>query len=387
MKVLIISIDKGLLGQGQLGDVVERHKKYGDFCDRLDIIVLAKKGFSEYKISDKVTAYPTNSYSKLRYGCDAYKIGKKLFKDNNLPTQAGYDLIITQTPFVDGLVGWWLKKKFKAKLLVHFHGDFWANKNWLKENKINYFFLPLSKFVAKRADAIRVMSRGQKEKILKLKSSLYQGEVSRRDRGVAGDKIRVISTPIDLSKYLKIEAKSSNSKVVLHIGRDDIVKDYDTLVKAFKIVKNKFNDVRFIQAGADQTIKKAMADSGFYDIETKGQLSYSGLIDLYAQSDVFVLSSTSESFGKVLVEANACGRPVVSTATTGAKEIIEDGKNGFLVPIGDASKLAEKTIWLLENPDEARKMGEYGRNLVKEKYGDNTTKIIKFWTDIATNNL
>src|SRR3989344_1486410 len=104
MKVLIISIDKGLLGQGQLGDVVERHKKYGDFCDRLDIIVLAKKGFSEYKISDKVTAYPTNSYSKLRYGCDAYKIGKKLFQENN------YDLIITQTPFIDGLVGLKLKK-------------------------------------------------------------------------------------------------------------------------------------------------------------------------------------------------------------------------------------------------------------------------------------
>src|SRR3990167_3192899 len=197
MKVLIISIDKGLLGQGQLGDVVERHKKYGEFCDRLDIIVLNKfsspyegeagGGFAEYKISDKVIAYPTNSYSKLKYGCDAYKIGKKLFKENN------YDLIITQTPFIDGLVGLKLKKKFKTKLLIHFHGDFWANKNWLKENKINYLLLPLSKFVAKRADAIRVMSEGQYQKIKDFFSPPFQG-------GVGGGlpMIRVISTQIDL---------------------------------------------------------------------------------------------------------------------------------------------------------------------------------------------
>ena len=367
MKVLIISIDKGLLGQGQLGDVVERHRKYGEFCDRLDIIVLAKKGFKEYKISNKVTAYPTNSYFKLRYGCNAYKIGKELFKSNK------YDLIITQTPFIDGLVGLRLKKKFKIKLLVHFHGDFWSNKNWLKESKINYFFLPLSKFVAKKADALRVMSQGQKEKLLKF--------------GINEKKIRVISTPIDLKKYLEIEDKIGKDQVILHIGRDDIVKDYNTLVKSFKIIKKRFNNAKFIQVGASGAIKEAMADNDFNDIETKGKLNYDELISLYAQSDVFVLSSISESFGKVLVEANASGKPIVSTMTTGAKEIIEDGKNGFLVPIGDADKLAEKVIWFLEHPTESKSMGEYGRRLAKEKYGDNTSKIIKFWTDIINDNL
>ena len=45
MKILMLSIDKGLLGQGQLGDVVERHKKYSEFCDKLDIIVFNKLSF------------------------------------------------------------------------------------------------------------------------------------------------------------------------------------------------------------------------------------------------------------------------------------------------------------------------------------------------------
>jgi len=362
MKVLIISIDKGLLGKGELGDVIERHKKYGQFCDKIDIIVLSKKGFTKYEISDKVTAYPTNSIWKLRYGCDAYKLGKKLFKENT------YDLIITQTPFIDGLVGWRLKNKFKSKLLVHFHGDFWDNVKWLQESPLNYFLLPLSKLVVKHADAIRVMSNGQKEKIIKT--------------GISDKKVRVISTPVDLSKYLNIDYKI-DGKNILHIGRDDEVKDYITLIKAFKIVKEKISDVNFIQAGADSEIKKAMSQNNFLDIDVRGRLKHNELTDLYSRVNFLVLSSTSESFGKVLVEANAAGKPVISTATTGAKEIIEDGKNGFLVPIGSYHKLAEKIIWLLENPDEAKKMGEYGRETVRERYGDNLNKIINFWTDIV----
>lgn len=365
-KILIISIDKGLLGGDQLGDVIERHKKYGEFCDKIDIIVLSKKGFHEYKISDKVNSYPTNSSSKLKYCYDAYQLGKKLFKENN------YDLIITQTPFIDGLAGWRLKNKFKAKLLVHFHGDFWNNEEWLKEKPINYFLLLLSKVITKKADAIRVMSNGQKDKITKV--------------GIDSKKVRVISTPVDLTKYLGIEFKNE-LKNVLHIGRDDLVKDYETLVKSFKLVKDQISDVNFIQAGADSEIKKEMAKNNFSDIDLKGRLKHNELTDLYNNINILVLSSTSESFGKVLVEANAAGKPVVSTATTGAKEIIEDGKNGFLVPIGNYQKLAEKIIWLLENPEEAKKIGEYGRALVKDRYGDNTSKIIGFWTDIINNNL
>ena len=366
MKVLIISIDKGLLGGDQLGDVIERHKKYGQFCNCLDIIVLSKKGFAKYQISDKVTAYPTNSYCKLKYGCDAYNLGKKLFKEN------GYDLIITQTPFIDGLIGLCLKNKFKSKLLVHFHGDFWKNNKWLQESIFNYLLLPLSKLVVKYADAIRVMSNGQREKITK--------------SGISDKKVRVISTPVNLNKYLSIDYKV-DGKNILHIGRDDGVKDYNTLVKAFKIVKDKISDVNFIQAGANSEIKKAMAKNNFFDIEIKGRLKHNELTDLYDNINFLVLSSTSESFGKVLVEANASGLPVVSTATTGAKEIIDEGKNGFLVHIGSYQKLAEKIIWLLENKDEAKKMGDYGREMVKERYGDNVSKIISFWKDIINNNL
>ena len=82
MKVLMISIDRGLLGQGQLGDVVERHTEYGKHVDQLDIIIFSVKGFEPYQISSNVKSYPTNSKSKLHYFFDAKKIGQKLFTNS-----------------------------------------------------------------------------------------------------------------------------------------------------------------------------------------------------------------------------------------------------------------------------------------------------------------
>ena len=361
MRVLMISIDKGLLGKGQLGDVIQRHKKYGEFVDKLDIVVFSKQGFEKYKISDKVTAYPTNSKSKLKYYFDSLKLGKKLFKQDK------YDLIVTQEPFITGLVGYKLKKKFGSKLLIHFHGDFWANPNWLKESKLNWLFLKISKFVVPRADAIRVMSQGQKEKLKKF-----------------GDKVKVISTPVDLDKYLKHETynmKQEGKKTVMHVGRYDEVKDFITLDKAWEKVNKKNPEVDFYQIGGGDKVVNIIKSVNFTAQPNTDQKT---LIEKwYPIADVVVSSSTSESFGKVLVEANACGKPVVSTATTGAKEIIKDGYNGYLVPIGDAQALADKILYLLNNPDEAKKMGENGRELVKEKYGDNTEKIINYWQEIV----
>lgn len=364
----MLSIDKGLLGQGQLGDVVERHKKYGEYCPEgsgLDIIVLNKiqTGFSQdlnpskegVKLSEKVTAYPTNSKSKLLYYFDALKLGKKLYAKNK------YDLMVCQEPFLTGLVGLKLKKKYKAKLLVHFHGD---------------FRLPVKK-VIKNADGIRVMSQGQKDKLIQ--------------KGIKENKIRVISTPVNIEKFLDYKTVGTEQcsvrkeKIILYVGRLEPVKNLDWFLNIFKnIVGTRRGVFKIIGSGSLENDLKLKVKSLNLEnnVQFLGQLPQDEIIKNYYNSDVVVLSSKSESFGKVLVEANACGKPVVSTATTGAKEIIQDGYNGFLVPIGDAGKMAEKILYLLNNPAKAKEMGENGRKLVKEKYSQNTEKIIKFWQDI-----
>jgi glycosyltransferase involved in cell wall biosynthesis len=367
--ILTISWDQTLaMTSPAFGDAPERHIQYGRQVNHLFSITYSKKNLNlrDKKLSDNVFVYPTNSSHPLLFIFKAKKIAQRICQENKI------DLVLTQDPFLTGLVGVWIKKKFGCKLLVHYHGDFWHNSHWLKEHWYNFIFNFWQRLVLKRADALRVMSQGQREKFIQT--------------GWSQQRIRVISTPVDLEKFLSLKVEDSGQKTVLHIGRDDQVKDYDTLVKAFGLVKNKFSSVEFWQLGAAGELEQAIKNNNFTDIKVLGLKPASQLIDFYQSANIIVLSSTSESFGKVLVEANACAKPVVSTATTGATEIIQDGVNGYLVPIKDYQALADRIIYLLEHPDQAKAMGERGRQLMKEKFGNNTEKIIKFWQDIITNN-
>lgn len=376
----MISIDKGLLGRGQLGDAVERHAEYGRHVEYLDIIVFSPRGFLEYQISQNVRAHPTNSIVKIGMPLNALDMAKKLF------SKSTYDLIVAQDPFLTGWVGMKLKKKFGSRLIVHMHGDFFENKEWLKENWKNRFLFFLGKSIVRQADGVRVMSQGQKEKLLNME--------------IPDQKIRVISTPVNIRRFDEYQNENAFSalkerlkihgikKCVLVVARKDTVKDFHTLFHAMKIVFSKIPDSGLWLVGnyKENEVKEISLETSRVII-TENEKS-ENLPAYYKLSDVVALSSTSESFGKALVEANACAKPVVATATTGAKEIIQDGYNGFLVPIGNAEKLAEKIIELLNNSELALHMGANGLALVQKRFDgeENTQKIIQFWKDVIKND-
>ena len=81
------------------------------------------------------------------------------------------------------------------------------------------------------------------------------------------------------------------------------------------------------------------------------------LAQLYCALDVFVSASHTESFGLALAEAMASGTAVLATETEGAREIIQPGETGLLVPIGDIDKLAEQVLVLLKDRDSRGRLG------------------------------
>ncbi|APB32421.1 galactosyltransferase or LPS biosynthesis rfbu related protein [Gloeomargarita lithophora Alchichica-D10] len=87
-----------------------------------------------------------------------------------------------------------------------------------------------------------------------------------------------------------------------------------------------------------------------------------------AQSIVLVLPSLSEGLGRVLIEAMAAGTPVIGTKVDGIPDIIQEDVTGFLVPPADENALAEKMIYLLENPEKALAMGQRGRKFVQNYF-------------------
>jgi glycosyltransferase involved in cell wall biosynthesis len=90
---------------------------------------------------------------------------------------------------------------------------------------------------------------------------------------------------------------------------------------------------------------------------------------LLHQMEVFVhASTTGEPFGQVIVEAMLAGKPVVATNGGGVPEIVQEGQTGLLVPMNDAESMAAAIIWLIENPEKGRQMGEAGRARALEHF-------------------
>lgn len=91
--------------------------------------------------------------------------------------------------------------------------------------------------------------------------------------------------------------------------------------------------------------------------------------ELYAQAHVVTLPSYyGEGLPKTLIEAAACGRPIVTTDHPGCRDAIEDGVTGLLVPVRDAGALADALQRLIENPEERRAMGHAGHELAKREF-------------------
>jgi glycosyltransferase involved in cell wall biosynthesis len=84
--------------------------------------------------------------------------------------------------------------------------------------------------------------------------------------------------------------------------------------------------------------------------------------------DVMVLTSLWEGLPRVILEAFSCGKPVVATAVDGSREIIKPGVNGFLSAPRDVKKMAEKVIFLLRNPQEAKRLGKAGQKSLYPEY-------------------
>lgn len=373
----MISTDRSLLGE-RVGasDAVSRHRQYSQYVDKLDIIILSRQKYSTKSLAGNVFCYPTNSRGFLFYPFDIYKIASELYKEGN------YDLIVCQDPFI-GLVGVFLKNKFKTKLLVHFHGDFWQNKYWLREHPMNFFLLLISKLVVRRADYLRVVSGGIRDKLIK--------------SGINSKKIKVIPTPVDLSKFqtpdnetvASIKNEFNNKKILLYVGRLTIEKNLIFLLKVFKKIRKKYQDVVLLLAGGGRDhdkIARAILELELGDsVKMLGPVGYQNLVNYYHACDIVVLPSRHESFGKVLLEAGACAKPACSSNTTAAKTNIKDGFTGLLSPVNNQTAFATNVLKLLTNEELSNKLGSAAFEYVTTNFNfsDNIKQVVDYWGEIV----
>lgn len=168
---------------------------------------------------------------------------------------------------------------------------------------------------------------------------------------------------------------AEGAPTVIVVGRLTPWKGHEVLLRAWRLVVRRVPGARLLVAG-----EVAFWEDG-YDEQLRSQAEELGVADavrwlglredvpeLLRLSDVLVLPSIDEPFGRVVIEAMAAGLVVVATASGGVPEIVVDGRTGLLAPPGEHEPLADAICELLADEDRAREMGQAGRARALERY-------------------
>ncbi len=144
-------------------------------------------------------------------------------------------------------------------------------------------------------------------------------------------------------------------------------------VNAAKRLRQGVTKARFVLIGKNDPDNPASIPiSTLASWNDEGVVEWWGYHDnipaIFQRSHVVCLPSYREGLPKVLIEAAACGRPIVTTNAPGCREIVRDGINGFLVPLRDFEALADALRTLIENPMLRQEMGKKGRELVLKEF-------------------
>jgi glycosyltransferase involved in cell wall biosynthesis len=171
------------------------------------------------------------------------------------------------------------------------------------------------------------------------------------------------------------DAHAPSRRRVGMIGHLAPIKGQEEFIRAAAIVCGTRNDVDFVIAGEDKSregenranIEKLIRD---FDLGDRVQLTgwTDEVAELLATLDLFVSPARSEPFGLSIVEAMAAGVPVIATMSEGAREIIDAGDSGCLVPMGDVEALAKAIADLLDDANERERLARNAQTVVNAKF-------------------
>ncbi len=159
---------------------------------------------------------------------------------------------------------------------------------------------------------------------------------------------------------------------LLSVARLNPLKGHDVLLAAFQKVAEREKDFHLFIAGDGPQQIRLRAVALTLGLENRvtflGEVGREGIKELLAGCEFLVLSSWSEGIPLVALEAMAAGKAVIGTRVGGIPEVVSDFETGRLVPPGDPQSLAEAMLFLLQNRDQCKAIGEKGRAFVKAHF-------------------
>ena len=183
------------------------------------------------------------------------------------------------------------------------------------------------------------------------------------------DKIKMVPNGIDPTDF----SNKGDDKFILYAGRFDWNKRVDVLIKAFSMLDENYKKdfkLKIVGQGYNEKYLKNLVKSRniVKRVEFVPWIERSKLINFMSRCSLFVLPSLFETFGIVVIEAMASGKPVIASDTPGPQDVITHGYNGFLFEKGSVEELKNYLELCLSNEDLRKKVGMNARKTIEEKY-------------------
>jgi glycosyltransferase involved in cell wall biosynthesis len=226
---------------------------------------------------------------------------------------------------------------------------------------------------------------------LPLTSKLHRATVRRCDRLIAittrvkelytkiidEKRISVIPFAVDTDVFKPSLTSSGNDGLeILYSGSLYPLKGVDYLIRAMANVNKHGLKARLTIVGEGQQKEDLMALTRKLGISRsvmfEGVVPYADMPKYYKQCDVFCFPTLGEPFGEAVIEAMACGKPVIATNVGGPSEIIQDKVDGILVPPSNPEAIAQQIIRLIDDRNEAHMLGERARETAVNRFSWST---------------
>jgi D-inositol-3-phosphate glycosyltransferase len=188
--------------------------------------------------------------------------------------------------------------------------------------------------------------------------------------------IRYAPPGVDTKHFHPLAARRALAKpYILCVGRlDDLRKNISLLLTAFSRLPDRLSHVQLVTAGSAPPPPDYWAQVAAMGLEKRvrhvPRPETDELVKLYQQAAVFALPSDEEGLGVVILEAMACGVPVVATRCGGPEGIVTDGSDGYLVPLDDAQAMADRLAVLCGDTAFNERMGRQARATIESRYAD-----------------
>lgn len=354
IKVLSIGTDRKLFEENSA--VLERNIKYSSKMEELHIIVFSlKKHHLKPRKVENLYIYPTNSLSRIHYIFDAVRIGKQVVENwkmksrSELSSTTGVgnlrDVVIScQDPFETGMSGYLLAKKFKIPLQLQLHTDFLSSN--FKNSFLNIIRVTIATFLIPRAEGLRVVNELVKNSIIKKFSNLK----------VIPDVLPVF---VDIEKIMNTDlAKDTKARfahftfIMLIASRLAKEKRIDIAIRVLKKIVEKYPKTGLIIAGdgGERNYLKSLVQK----LKLQDNVVFVGwhedLVPYYKIADTFLLTSEYEGYGMSLIEAGACGCPIVTTRVGIANTaLFRNNENSFVCETGDEECILQSVLSLISD--------------------------------------